>query len=107
MIYLAIVAMIDDRVGLSTVVASEHIGEAAGDASGDSVHLENVTEKREARGTRILADVNDGVELVFFEHGRDRVLAAVMQPQTLQQREPFLLVHFVVTHHLFVRFFQV
>lgn len=101
-VYLAIGALVDDRIGLAAIVAREHLGELARDASSQSVNLQQGIQVVFAIG----ASGQHSLPMERPQRRDDRVLAAVTQPHVLQLPEPPATVP-AVTYRDFVRFFQV
>lgn len=101
-VYLAIGALVDDRIGLATIVAREHLGELARDASSQSVNLQQGIQVVFAIG----ASGQHSLPMERPQRRDDRVLATVTQPHVLQLPKPPATVP-AVTYRDFVRFFQV
>lgn len=88
-----------DGIGLSAVVADEHLGELARDPGRQRVDLEQRVDEFPAGVPAIEHVVGQGRE--------DRVLAAVAHPERLKRDTPALGVGAGAAQLLFVRFFQV
>lgn len=72
--YLAILAMMCNRIDLTAVVAGEHLGEFAGDTGGERIDVE----ERVDESTAWVAATE---HVVLWECGVDRVLAAMTHPE--------------------------
>lgn len=104
--YLAIDAVVDDRIGLSAIVTRKHLGELAGDARGQSVDLQQGIQMVSALG----AARQHGVAVARPQRSHDRVLAAVAQPQGSQMVEAPATVHSRARPHaqrVFLRLIQI
>lgn len=78
--HLAVIALVDQRVHLPAVEAEQDLGQFAGDAIGQPVHVQQIVKDAEALGLFRQA----GVEGEGVQGTEDTSLAAVAQPQRLQ-----------------------